>query len=68
MLRFYAFHHRLFGFSSLLLTVVVLDSRDLLARNKPMHWEFEIKRAYKMRVRNTVKQQNKKKVSWSVAM
>lgn len=32
-------------------TVVVLDSGDLLARNEPMHWEFQIKRAYKMRVR-----------------
>lgn len=35
------------------LTVVVLDSGDLLARNEPMHWEFQIKRAYKMRARST---------------
>lgn len=45
------------------LTVVVLDSGDLLARNEPMHWEFQIKRAYKMRARSThtVKQQREKK-------
>lgn len=56
MLRFYAFHHRLFGFfSASLLTVVVLDSGDLLARNEPMHWEFDINAPTKRTLRNTVK-------------